>query len=403
MTLSNKKFENELRYDRGNIEILERGDGFMRCRVSIARPGVFPYLTPSGTIRMEAKLPEDIFSEKTINSAKLAPVTDGHPPVNDNQGLVNTSNWQKYVRGSLGDSANINDEKLDLNETIFDAGLIADLEAERKLEVSIGFKTDVVYTPGEYNGKRYDAKQTNIIINHVAHVEKGRAGEDIRAYLDSAEEKIAVMQMQESKKTIRRDSKMDVKALLESIKEFFSNLSAKIEGEVKPKDGATAAEKKDPAVTDPAQTTDDKKDSADIAALKKENNELRARVDALDALTKKQTESQKHADESTKLDEAVKKRLALIDIAKSIIPDFKYDGVTDRDIMLEVIENTLPYDKGIKTDELDDIYIQARYDAALSLAREKANTTDERGSTGRIDEAAVEAKKNKRLNIMKED
>ena len=108
------------------------------------------------------------------------------------------------------------------------------------------------------------------------------------------------------------------------------------------------------------------------------------------------------ADEAAKIDEAVKKRLSLIDTAKSVIPDFKYDGLTDRDIMLKVIEKTLPYEQGVKVDELDEVFIIARFDAALSLAKEKANITGETLTSGRIDEAEIEKKKNKRLNMMEE-
>ena len=99
--------DKELRYDRGTIEIAEKGNDFLRAKVVIARPGVFPYLTPSGDICYEAKLPDDLFSEITINSAKGAPITDGHPPVQDNAGMIDTTNWKEYTKGSLGDAISI--------------------------------------------------------------------------------------------------------------------------------------------------------------------------------------------------------------------------------------------------------------------------------------------------------
>lgn len=395
MTIKEKNKIKELRYDRGNIEITGRGDGFLRARLSIARPGVFPYLTPSGDIRMEAKLPEDIFSEMTINSAKGAPVTDGHPPFEDNEGLVSTANWQKYVKGALGDSVSIDNDMLNMTETIFDSGLIADLKAGKKLEISMGLETIVDYTPGEWNGERYDARQTNIRVNHVAHVEKGRAGESIRSYLDSADTKVAVMH--EVKKTIRRDSKMDI---LEAIKKFLISLGVKF-GEPGGYENGTEPVK---GGTKQAQAADEgnNKNSAEVVELKKQLTESQAKIDALEALTSKQKERSARGDENAKLNDAVNKRLMLIDTAKSVIPDFKHDGLTDRDIMLKVIETTLPYDKSVKTDELDEVFIQARFDAALSLAKEKANITGETVSTGRVDEAEIEKKKNKRLKMMEE-
>lgn len=393
---------NELRYDRGQIETIERGDGFLRARVSIARAGVFPYLTPSGDIRMEAKLPEDIFSEITINSAKGAPVTDGHPPIDDNHGMVSTANWQKYVKGSLGDTISVKDDMLDAAETIFDASLIADLEADKKVEVSIGFKTDIDYTPGEYEGTRYDARQTNIRINHLAHVDKGRAGESVRAYLDSADVKYAVQT--DNNKTTRRDSKMDPKMIIEGIKKFLTFLGVKFDepaagDEDGSGDGGSGTGGEGGAGTDKIEKTDSGKE---IAALHRQIKEQQAKIDALEALSGKQREDKKRADEAAKIDEAVKKRLSLIDTAKSVIPDFKYDGLTDREIMLKVIEKTLPYEQGVKVDELDEVFINARFDAALSLAKEKANITGETLTSGRIDEAEIEKKKSKRLTMMEE-
>lgn len=396
----NKQFENELRYDRGMIETIERGDGFLRARVSIARAGVFPYLTSSGQIRMEAKLPEDIFSDITIKSAKGVPVTDGHPPVEDNRGMVNTTNWQKYVKGSLGDTITVKDGMIDATETIFDAALITDLEADKKLEVSIGFKTDIDYTPGEFEGQRYDARQTNIVINHLAHVEHGRAGGNIRTYLDSADGKYAV---QIDNKTTRRNSKMDPKGILEAIKKFLALLGIKTdepaEGDPSADDdkGGTGNEG-EPAID--TGKNDSKTDSAELKELRKQVKAQQAKIDALDAVTKKQKDASARADEDARIDAAVKNRIILIDTAKSIIPDFKYDGLSDREIKLAVIEKTLPYEKAVKTDALDDVFIDARFDAALSFAKEKANITGDTTSEGRIDEAAIEKKKSQRLNMM---
>lgn len=397
-----KQFESELRYDRGTIEALERGDGFLRARVTIARAGVFPYLTPSGDIRMEAKLPEDIFSDITIKSARGVPVTDGHPSIDDNKGMVSTANWQKYVKGSLGDSITVKDGMIEATETIFDAALIADLEAGKKVETSIGFKTDIDYTPGEFDGQRYDARQTNILINHCAHVDHGRAGESVRAYLDSADAKYAVQTDIKNNNT-RRDSKMDPKGILEAIKKVLAAIGIKID---EPAAGTGAGDEGGggdsgqggTGAGDPAT----KKDSAELTVLRNQVKEQQAKIDALEAVAKKQDDDKRRSDEAVKLDEAVKTRISLIDTAKSVISDFKYDGLSDRAIRLAVIDRILPYEKDVKVDALDDIFISARFDAAMGLAKERANITGDTTSEGRIDEAAIEKKKAGRLKVMED-
>jgi hypothetical protein len=415
--------KNELRYDRGTIEVTESADGFLRAKVVIARPGVFPYLTPSGDICYEAKIPEDLFSEITINSAKGAPVTDGHPPAADNGGMIDTSNWQKYIKGSLGDAISIENQMLEATETVFDADLISELKKGNKLEVSIGFRTRIDDTPGEYEGEKYDTRQTNIIINHIAHVESGRAGEDVRAYIDSADGLYAVQiekqKVKKNKIKIRRDSKMDVAEL---IKKFLEFLGVKSDSEEEKKDNEPDEEKKDNE-PDPDEEKKDndvdsdeekkdndddeeyeekKTDSKDVKKLKRRLREVKARADAAEALAKKLRDTKKRQDEASVIDRAVKRRLSLINSAKSVINDFKYDGLSDRDIMLKVIGQALPFESEVKTDKLDDIYIKARFDAAMSLVKERANIYVGAGSKNRIDSAVIEEKRHKRLTMMEE-
>jgi len=75
--------------------------------------------------------------------------------------------------------------------------------------------------------------------------------------------------------------------------------------------------------------------------------------------------------------------------------------MTNREIKLKVIGATLPFEEGIKTDSLDDVVIDARYDAAMALAREKAAIMDDVPSGSvRIDEKEIAKKRDGRLNMM---
>ena len=123
---------------------------------------------------------------------------------------------------------------------------------------------------------------------------------------------------------------------------------------------------------------------------------------AAEALAKKLSGDKKRQDAASELDKAVEKRLSLISAASSVIQDFKHDGLSDRDIMLKVIEKALPFEAEIKTDKLDNVYIKARFDAAMTLVKERANITVGAGSGTRIDAAVIEEKKRKRLSIMED-
>ncbi len=406
--MNTAKKKTVFRYDKGTIEPIERVDGFLRARVSIARDGVFPYLTPSGTIRMEAKLPEDIFSELTIETAKGVPVTDGHPPIDDNKGLISPENYSRYVKGALGDSVSVQNGHLQAVETIFDAGLMTDLKAGRKLEVSIGFITDMDDTPGEYAGQRYDARQTNIRINHVAHVDQGRGGDTVRAHLDAAVHShmdIAVMKTDTNaahKNTDTRGEEMDENAILAALKKFFTWIvkGGDDEGAQKGDPDTSGSGSDGPDSTGSGQAAPDpekepKKDQAD-AVVKK----MQARIDALEALIAQKDKSGKAKQDAARIDAAIQERMGLVDAARSVIPDFKYDGMLNRDIKLAVIDKVLPFEKETKVDALEDVFIDARYDAALSLAREKASLDEGTSTSPRIDEAEIAKKRASRLDVM---
>lgn len=381
------------RFDRGIIQKVDEKDGFLRARVSIARAGVFPYLYHDGQIRYEAKLPEDLFSEITINTAKGSPVTDGHVPVADG-GKVTPLNYNKYVKGSLGDEAIVKEDHIWLNETVYDRDLIEDIKSGKKVEVSIGFDTILDSTPGEFRGHKYDARQTEIKINHLAHVEAGRGGETVRVHLDGADSNrdTAVMVGDNDDKTSKRsDSKMN--EFLDLLKKLVAALTGAKE---EPQGGAAEPAKGEPAKPEPADDSQ-KTDSQDKQLIKA----LTAKVDALEAALKKFTDKDVAKEATVKLDEAVKARISLIESAKSVCPDLKHDGMTDRDIKLEVIGKILPYESTVKVDALEDVYINARYDAAMSLAREKAAIGGESSPRfdGKAAQAEIEKKREARLNM----
>lgn len=403
--------KNSYRYDQGTIEPLEFGDGFLRAKVTIARTGVFPYLRGDGKIQREAKLPDDLFSLPTIDSAKGAPVTDGHPPRSDSAGFVTPKNYKQHAKGALGDSASVESDHLELHETVYDESLIADLKAGKKREVSIGFICDVDCTPGEFRGQRYDARQINIRINHLAHVDEGRGGESVRVHLDSSDGDVAAMT-----KSINTGSEKDKE---HSMEKFFEGLKNLFEELFKEKAAATDGE--DNPDGNPASDTTDgdpgdgtvKKDDADIrkkagkqSPVKQDSSDVKkmqARIDALEAMVKKLTAQKTEKDSVARMDEAISARMKLVDSARAVLKDYKHDGKTDREIKLDVITKLLPFDETIKTDSLDAVYIDARYDAAMSLAREKALDADEATGVPRIDENAIAQKKAARLNMQAQE
>lgn len=394
------------RYDRATIQSIESGDGFLRGRVTLARPGVFPYLTPDGRIRLEAKLPEHLYSDETIASAQGAPVTEDHPP----EGLVHSDNYSNLVKGSVS-NVRVDDQGSFLIglDTIYDADLKKKILSGEKVEVSIGFEQDLDETPGEFNGQRYDAVQKNIRINHLAHVSEGRAGDSVRFHLDSGMDFAVQQDHSESEatgdntmktKTFRTDDGKDIQVpedihpvlmtMQNEIKKLrgdseSEDLQAKIK-ELEEKLAAMTAEETKSDAEKPAE--EEKPEDA----MKKKIDELTAKIDALKA----QNDALKKDVSTDSIDKVVQSRLELIRKAEPLL-DERLDSLSPREIKLKVISRYLPFDQSIKTDSIDGLIIDARFDAAVELANLKAQqsfTTRTRGDAP----AGIESRQNLFMN-----
>lgn len=381
----------EIRYDHGELVLRKAEGGFRRYDVKIARAGVFPYVYQDGSIRMEAKLPDDLFSKTTLDSAKGAPITEDHVPPSDSRGLVTPENYQKYTKGALGDSITVKDGHICGAETLFDKALIAKVDAGEKVEVSIGFELDIDPTPGEYNGQRYDCAQRNIRINHVAHVDKGRAGDTVRVQLDSvpSDVHIAVMsatagnshQGEIMPKTVTQADAANTRlSVLERVAKLLGFDSADAT--------ATPAAPAAPAAAAAPNVEELQKQIADLTA--KLTAAMAQIADLQKALDADQIEDQQEATMDAKL----AKRSALLDAAKIIIPDVKTDGMKERDIKLKIIAAKLPFAEGTRQDSsLTDVRIDAQFEAALDLARKEAADAGIgiNADTIRTDEAEITA------------
>ena len=158
-------------------------EGFLRVPLSnIARSGTLIY-GDGETTWVEYRPDSEIFSEATMKSFELMPITDGHPSV-----LVTSANAIEFTRGTLGSDVQRREEFLAASMMIRDKALV---EKVRKgdSENSIGFLTEVTRQRGVApDGTRFDAIQRRIIGNHNAIVEQGRAGPKVRPAVDSAVE-----------------------------------------------------------------------------------------------------------------------------------------------------------------------------------------------------------------------
>ncbi|MBT2603749.1 DUF2213 domain-containing protein [Bacillus sp. ISL-53] len=353
------------RFDKAYInDYSETQEGYLTVTVPITRPGVFPYQRQDGTIQMEAKLPDEIFSDRTIRSAKSKPVTDDHP-----NEPVTIKNFSRYSKGLSHTDASVKNLKLYVSMTITDEALIQKIR-DGKREISIGFLSDVVAEQGSYNGESYQFVQRNLEINHIAIVDQGRAGPEVAIRNDSdawqIEDKGGNTNM--AKYTI--DSKeYEVDS---AVKSFLDAQQARL-------------------------------DAANLKA--KDFDSLQGRFDAQEVKlkdTEKELEDvKKNQLSADQLDAKVQERVILVSGAQTLLGDsFDFTGKTDREIKEAVIQKTKPDFKG---DGKSDDYINAFYDA--SVERVKADGFSSTGSKhmltsdGVASSKKIEEMKNLRLNM----
>lgn len=155
--------------------------GFLVTDAFVARTGIQTYLgkeighaDENRVFKVYRSLGE-VTNPTSVKGFSHTPITMGHP-----QELVDASNWKKYAIGEVSTEATWQDGKLRMPLIVKDAEAIRDIEAGTR-ELSPGYVSTIDFTPGiTPEGVPYDAKQTNIRINHIAVVPTGRSGSAVR-------------------------------------------------------------------------------------------------------------------------------------------------------------------------------------------------------------------------------
>lgn len=146
----------------------------------ITKAGVFPYLGKQISPELE---PDKIYQvyrpaeeiRKAADTFKLVPLVDNHTMI----GKDFTPAEEKGVHGVLGEEIKEKDGVLYADVKIFSESL-KNLIQNGKKELSLGYFCEYDLTPGEYHGVHYDAVQRGLRGNHIALVDNGRMGHDVR-------------------------------------------------------------------------------------------------------------------------------------------------------------------------------------------------------------------------------
>jgi hypothetical protein len=346
-------------------------EGYMAVRARSARAGIYDYLgrevDPEGThfaadANVKVWRPEaEVFATDAVRSFLLKPITDDHPAK-----PVTAENWKDVAKG-VNAGAMRDGEYLAFDLVLMDAGLIDAVESGKR-ELSNGYSSEIQFTPGTTDtGEEFDAIQKSIRGNHIAVVDKGRAGPLCRiADAVSAPNDFIVDGQTYSAREI------DDKSILER-----SDASSFPGGGRTPADGGSRMATKLIMVDGlQVETTD-----AGEAAIVKLQGQIATLTDAKTASETKVGEltaavatkdgevaalKQQLADAAVtpaKLEQLVADRSKLVDAAKKIVPALVTDGKTDVEIRKEVVATKL----GDAAKDFDDNAILGAF-GALSVA-----------------------------------
>ena len=157
----------------------------------ITKIGVFPYLGRQISPELEPNKiyqvlrPEsELFAAEALASFNELPITIGHALLGPREEGF-TPAEEKGVDGTTGTTAERKGDKI-VNDIKLFSERIKDEVNHGKKELSAGYFCDFVPERGTWNGRHYDFVQKNIRGNHIALVDKGRSGHDVRV-MDSAE------------------------------------------------------------------------------------------------------------------------------------------------------------------------------------------------------------------------
>ena len=277
----------------------------------------------------------EVFDKESLHSFAHRPLTNDHPSE-----PVTSDNWKDYAKGYTGDRIARDGEYIQVPLLMTDSDTIKAME-DGKRELSVGYQAEIEWKDGVTpSGLHYDAIQRNIRANHIALVDRARAGHGARIG-DNDTPLHVVNKKQEPNMADNRTVVVD--GLTVETTQQGAEVINKLQG--------LLADSKTSLVT--AQTAHD----AALAAKDKELAELDGKIAML---SKAQVSD---AD----LDKMVSERADLIATAKSI-KDGEYKG-SPADIRKAAVVAVLG-DAAIK--DKSEAYVDARFD----ILAEDANKAD---------------------------
>ena len=313
--------------------------GYLAVRARAARTGVYDYsgveidpenkhgLRDKATVKV-LRDEATVFDDKSARSFIGKPITDNHPAQ-----PVTAENWRDHARGTIMGAMRDGDY-LAFDLLLTDSGAIAAVDAGKR-ELSNGYAADLEF--GEFtapDGTVCDARQATVFGNHVALVDRGRAGSECA---------IADAQVCDA---ITADKLAELKALSDKGKPMKKIVIDGLQVDLSDADAVGAA-------FDKLQAQKDTADKALSDANTAHDKALAAKDAEIDKLKDSQVDQ-------AQIDALADAKAAVVAKAKQVCGD-KLPGTAGKSVV-EVQRMALDAKKIDVADKSDD-YVQARFDA----------------------------------------
>ncbi|MGH0280756.1 DUF2213 domain-containing protein [Sinorhizobium meliloti] len=318
-------------------------DGYLVADVRTARTGIQLYAghevgKPEMHVVKVYRPEAQVFDKASLGSYAHKPVTNDHPDE-----AVTADNWKALSVGQIGDEVARDGEFVRIPLIVMDGTTISEIEGGKR-ELSAGYTCDLAWEPGTTPaGEKYDAIQKDIRINHVAIVQRGRAGSEARIGDGAGKWGVSPVNTQIADERI---PKMDLRKIL------VDGLTVETTDQ-----GAQAITKLQKDLESSAAKFADA-EKAHQTAVAAKDAELAKKDAEIDALKGKILSD---AD----LDKRVQARADLITKAHTIAKDVKTEGLSDAAIRKAVVVAKLG-DAAIA--DKSEAYIDARFDMLVEDA-----------------------------------
>jgi hypothetical protein len=309
-------------------------DGYLIAEAKCVRTGIQLYLgdevgKPEMKVVRVYRAPEQVSDAASLQTFSHAPITVDHPAE-----PVTAENVKALAVGEVSTAAKWDGEWVTLPLIVKDAAAIQSVEGGKR-ELSAGYTCELEFTPGmTADGEAYDAVQKNIRINHLALVDRARAGSQARIG-DGAQWGPAPITPEKEESMTTTLKTVTVDGIPVEVTDQGAIVIATLQKRLE--DATTASAK---VLADHAAALAAK--DAEIAKKDAEIDGLKAKI--VDAAA---------------LDKLVASRANLVTLAKAIAKDVKTDGLTDAAIRRAVVTAKLG-DAAVK--DKPDAYIDARFE-----------------------------------------